>query len=84
MYTWSVRNLKRENEVIVKSTGFLSGVGERGGKRCFVVGLDKGVKVCSYFCLRVRFCGGWVLMSGALRRKSRIRLLRARWNQVSF
>ncbi|KAJ3047877.1 Cilia- and flagella-associated protein 57, partial [Rhizophlyctis rosea] len=44
MYTWSVRDLKRENEVIVKSTGFLGAVGERGGRRCFVVGLDRGVK----------------------------------------
>ncbi|KAJ3033909.1 Cilia- and flagella-associated protein 57 [Rhizophlyctis rosea] len=43
-YTWNVREMKRENEHILKSTGYTSAVCGAGGGKVYVVGGDRCLK----------------------------------------
>jgi cilia- and flagella-associated protein 57 len=45
VYTWIIRDLKRENEHILKSCSYTSAVCTNDGKSVFAVGSDKCLKV---------------------------------------
>ena len=47
IYTWSVRDLKRENEYILKSCGFSSAICTGNGKVVYAVGSDRMIKEIS-------------------------------------